>query len=503
MDENDTFASAPAGAGPGGSAIAPLGDPGVVFTRRCDMQAGQLDVTCRDTDGADLFDFAERNNPRRAFLFVSRVLGRHIPVAPSAMRAAFTALADTIRADLPGPMVMTGMAETALGLGAGVHDAYLARTGRRDVVYLCTTRARLGGDLLATFREEHSHASDHLVHVPQHATDAAMLRNARSLVMVDDEASSGDTFRNLAAGLIGRDPGAGDDIRDPGGANDNHDRDVAEDVRDAGIPENAREAAVVAALSHPSGPQNAESGLANAIGPVLDSLPAAPLRDIRHIHTAVLTDWSGAAGNRVAADRPDIVVTRGALLHGSFCWTGAPGAPVRRLPDADVLRQGKAQPIRRDDDGRLGRSVRTHAALPAGLAASIGKTPLRVLVLGTGEHVWEPFMLAELLEKAGHDVRFGSTTRSPILPGLAVRRGYTFGDHEGLGIANYLYNVDPAAFDRVLLCVDTALTAIDPGLVAALGCDVLVGDAFHPHDALPATIRGAPPARLFRAGEAP
>jgi hypothetical protein len=30
-----------------------------------------------------LFDFAERRNPKRAFLFVSKVLGRHIPVKPS------------------------------------------------------------------------------------------------------------------------------------------------------------------------------------------------------------------------------------------------------------------------------------------------------------------------------------------------------------------------------------------------------------------------------------
>ena len=30
----------------------------------------------------DLLGFAQRINPKRAFLFVSKVLGRHIPVAP-------------------------------------------------------------------------------------------------------------------------------------------------------------------------------------------------------------------------------------------------------------------------------------------------------------------------------------------------------------------------------------------------------------------------------------
>ena len=38
----------------------------------------------------DLLGFAQRINPKRAFLFVSKVLGRHIPVAPSIMRGAFT-----------------------------------------------------------------------------------------------------------------------------------------------------------------------------------------------------------------------------------------------------------------------------------------------------------------------------------------------------------------------------------------------------------------------------
>lgn len=373
------------------------------------LGAGRLDVTC-DGDAEPLFRLAERNNPRRAFLFVSTVLGRHIPVAPATMRAAFTALADTVPADLPGPVVFTGMAETAVGLGAGVHDAWLTQTGRADGLFLSTTRARMG-PVLATFREEHSHASDHLVHLPQHAADADLLRRARSLVMVDDEASSGDTFRNLAAGLL-----------------------------------------------------------------------AAGLDGIDHIHTAVLTDWSGPRGDTVAGARAGITVTRGALVRGTYRWTPAPDAPVRHLPDADVLRQGAVVPLHRSDDGRRGRSVRSRVDTPDALTQAVGPLPQRVLVLGTGEHVWEPFLMAEALEGAGHSVLFGATTRSPILPGHGIRRGLAFRDHEGLGIGNYLYNVDPGDFDRIVLCVDTALRAVDPRLIAALGCDVVVGTALHPRD---------------------
>jgi pyrimidine operon attenuation protein/uracil phosphoribosyltransferase len=392
----------------------------------CVLETGRLDVTYSSDGDLPIFGFGERNNPRRSFLFVSHVLGRHIPVSPAVMRAAFTRMADTIPADLPGPVVMTGMAETAVGLGAGVHDAWIARTGREDAVFVSTTRAQLGGPLLTTFREEHSHASDHLVHLPQHPVDLEMLRCAQTLVMVDDEASSGDTFRNLAAGLVN-----------------------------------------------------------------------AGLDRIAHVHTAVLTDWSGPAGDRLLPHRPDIAVTRGALVRGSYRWTPAPMAPVRTLPDADLLRQGAVRPIRRDDDGRLGRSIRSACAMPKGLCEAIGPKPARILVIGTGEHVWEPFLLAEALEQLGHDVRFGSTTRSPILPGHAILRGYVFRDHEGLGITNYLYNVDPNSVDRVILCVDTALTAIDSALLAALGSDVVEGAVFHDRRDLAELTRNVAPATKF------
>ncbi|WP_348653863.1 phosphoribosyltransferase domain-containing protein, partial [uncultured Psychrobacter sp.] len=75
----------------------------------------------------DLLGFAQRINPKRAFLFVSKVLGRHIPVAPSTMRDAFTDLANLVPSDLPKPILVIGMAETAVGLSAGVHQALQTR----------------------------------------------------------------------------------------------------------------------------------------------------------------------------------------------------------------------------------------------------------------------------------------------------------------------------------------------------------------------------------------
>ena len=54
----------------------------------------ELHIERADLPPQTLFDFAERQNPRRAFLFVSKVLGRHIPVSPAVMRDIHQRLAD-------------------------------------------------------------------------------------------------------------------------------------------------------------------------------------------------------------------------------------------------------------------------------------------------------------------------------------------------------------------------------------------------------------------------
>lgn len=109
------------------------------------LSCGTLKVT--PTGGTialdDLFDVAERRNPKRAFLFVSKVLGRHIPVKPSVMRAVYQQLAALFPACDQGPVLFIGMAETAVGFGAGVFDE--VRGSVSDPVYLTSTRHPVEG----------------------------------------------------------------------------------------------------------------------------------------------------------------------------------------------------------------------------------------------------------------------------------------------------------------------------------------------------------------------
>jgi hypothetical protein len=166
------------------------------------LGTGTLTVSVARADWPldSLCSFAARNNPRRAFLVVSNVLGRHIGVAPHVMRATFRDLAARLPADLPGPVLIIGLAETAICLGQGVHEDYLKQTGRDDVMFLHSTRQRLDHPLLVQFEEPHSHASTHLVYRPH--DPEGRFAAPRALVMVDDEISTGQTLTNLAAATI-------------------------------------------------------------------------------------------------------------------------------------------------------------------------------------------------------------------------------------------------------------------------------------------------------------
>lgn len=150
-----------------------------------------------------LSDFGARANPKRGFLVVSKILGRHIPADPSDLREAMNDLAESIPPRLPGPVLIVGMAETATALGQGVHAGYVSMSGREDVYYVQSTRQIDGRDPLLAFEEAHSHATSHLILQPRTDEMREIYRTARTLVIVDDECSTGNTFIESATALLG------------------------------------------------------------------------------------------------------------------------------------------------------------------------------------------------------------------------------------------------------------------------------------------------------------
>ena len=365
-----------------------------------ELQRGVLSLQPNDNSHwkwQDLLGFAERINPKRAFLFVSKVLGRHIPVSPHIMRHAFTDLAKLVPDDLPEPVLVIGMAETAVGLGAGVHQVLQQRYP--EAIYVTTTRHPVhGAPLLARFLEEHSHAQDQLLYGSPDAELQQQILNSKSIVLVDDEASTGKTFVNL-----------------------------------------------------------------------IHALQQAGLNQISHVVTATLADWS--SGIHIA----DLNCQSVALMTGKWQWRDAEHPIQINMPKVDTVAFGAFATLAEPTWGRL-------PIQDSGAHIRLAVQPdERILVLGSGEYVWSSFLLAEYLQQQGADVRFSAITRSPIAVGHAIQSALVFSDNYGLGIQNFVYNINPQDYDRVLITVETATHSVAKSLLEALPNAEVISAVDYPH----------------------
>ena len=365
-----------------------------------ELQRGVLSLQPNDNSHwkwQDLLGFAERINPKRAFLFVSKVLGRHIPVSPHIMRHAFTDLAELVPDDLPEPVLVIGMAETAVGLGAGVHQVLQQRYP--EAIYVTTTRHPVhGAPLLARFLEEHSHAQDQLLYGSPDAELQQQILNSKSIVLVDDEASTGKTFVNL-----------------------------------------------------------------------IHALQQAGLNQISHVVTATLADWS--SGIHIA----DLNCQSVALMTGKWQWRDAEHPIQINMPKVDTVAFGAFATLAQPTWGRL-------PIQDSGAHIRLAVQPdERILVLGSGEYVWSSFLLAEYLQQQGADVRFSAITRSPIAVGHAIQSALAFSDNYGLGIQNFVYNINPQDYDRVLITVETATHSVAKSLLEALPNAEVISAVDYPH----------------------
>ena len=98
---------------------------------------------------------------------------------------------------LPDKTVFIGMAETATGLGHSVFQHF------EEAAYIHTTREEIIGMTPSfVFEEEHSHATSHKVYAP-----SGMLEEADTIVLIDDEISTGNTLLNLVCALDDQFPG--------------------------------------------------------------------------------------------------------------------------------------------------------------------------------------------------------------------------------------------------------------------------------------------------------
>ncbi|MFI8187727.1 phosphoribosyltransferase [Streptomyces sp. NPDC085946] len=421
------------GVRPGGTrdaaADGPADGAGGVWSGR--WVAERLGVELAGDDAlTGLLGLALRRNPKRAHLLVSHVLGKHVPQSPSVVYGHGLALGRRVR-ELLGPgeareAVVLGYAETATGLGHAVAD------GIGVAPYLHSTRRPVPGVAPAGgFEESHSHATSHLL-LPE---DPALLVGDGPLVLVDDEFSTGNTVLNTIRDLHQRYP---------------------------------RGRYVVVALVDMRSPADAGrlDDLAREIGARVDLVAAA----------------SGTVR------LPEDVLAKGQELVARYETEAGDARPAASGgADGRVTRVELGWPRGLPDGGRHGftpaHRERLEGALPAmaaRLARALPAGARRVLVLGFEELMYAPLRLARELERAvDAEVRFSTTTRSPVLPvddpGYAIRTRLVFPAHDdpadGPG-DRYAYNVAGAGFDAVVAVVDsvadTARLHAPDGLLARL-----------------------------------
>ena len=372
-----------------------------------------FDVRASSVPGAgveDLIAVARRDNPKRAVLLVSRVLGKHLTTEPSVALAAGAALGEAVRelvagegprtrresfvetlvhrAPSPVPRhdvpdetgcLVVGFCETAIALGHLVRQAL----GVGPIAQ--STRLPVAIPALVRFEESHSHAQAHRVH----HYDPDLFDTSRPVVLVDDELTTGRTALDLIKAIHARWP---------------------------------RERYVIAALVDWRDGTHARA------------LAAASERLGTTIEVVSLLSGTARIDDQAMGPIPDSGATV-ELRDADVACVIESGMP------SDALTGWNATVQRTFDDRALEAAEKVEGA----------RSGDRALVLGTEELMFAPMVLAGNL--AG-SVSYRSTTRSPIVPANA--EGYPITDRadfptlDGAGM-RHLYNLDEDDYDDVFV----------------------------------------------------
>ena len=374
-----------------------------------------------------LFDMALRINKKRRFLFVSKVLGKHLAVHPAIPLLTSHLLAyrfmeqrfdyvdvftenlriaiqtkehlekvlqasRTQRLTVPTPVTIIGFAETATALGHGFFEKFVG-----DVQFVHTTREHLVNvDPLICFEEEHSHASSHRVYA-----DPSLFLRKTEVVLVDDEMTTGKTNRNIIRQLHETYPHLTTftlvtilDFR-------------TAEARDA-MQQLAEELNItIHCVSLFTGSfQIEEAGtLFN------ETVPAIP-------YTKRLMDEHSLEG----------LLKDALVAQASYCESNT-------VKQANYYRNSGRFSLSVEEQLRLNQ----HAVQIAEMLQKKRSTG-PCLVLGTGEFMYMPMSIAVQM---GEDVRYHATTRSPIYADeqSLIYNKLTFPSAEFPGVTNYLYNI--------------------------------------------------------------
>ncbi|XJZ25886.1 phosphoribosyltransferase family protein [Bacillota bacterium Lsc_1132] len=380
----------------------------------------------------ELFTMAARMNKKRSFLFVSKLIGKHIPVHPnkalvtSALLAVryyeskmgeeycgkSALLAEFLKENpsfsrvpfIPAgdhPLII-GFAETATALGQAFFDCF------RTAEYFHTTREVPDGwQPVITFEEEHSHATSHRCYVP-----LDMIQNQREIILVDDELTTGKTALNIIRSLHAQFPRKNYSVAAIlDWRTDENKRDFAKLEQELGIKIH------VASL---------------LAGTVRIETHKAAAEEKAEIWTEV--------ENGIKVERISV--------SSFFSQIQTPFiAEAKEIHPAPFIQETGRFGLHIEEARAITDKVNRAADYLAGKRS--GK---RTLCLGTGEFMYLPLRIAA---KLGKGISFQSTTRSPIFvkdkEGYGARYKAVFPSPENQEITHYVYNIPNGFYDEIFV----------------------------------------------------
>ncbi|WP_370313963.1 phosphoribosyltransferase family protein [Guptibacillus hwajinpoensis] len=387
----------------------------------------------------EFFQMAARINKKRGFLFVSKMLGKHIPVHPHKSLLASGLLAITYYETITGksvdylsevrdgflsddlgeikksyerlvnnpfhleePPIVIGFAETATALGHAVFDSF------QEGYYIHTTRENVSDlDPEFNFKEEHSHAVDQRCYA-----DRSILMKSNPVVLVDDEITTGKTCLNIIRELHANYPRkhyAVLSLLD--WRSDEHMEHYKALEMELGI--------TISVLSLLKGTIKFEGKPLEH--PIHDFQSSRYLSDVAEINRI---DLSSCFDSRNENDY--------LTYSGRFGINGADKAKI-------------------EDSCQKASNLLKKESLE-------GKT----LCLGTGEFMYIPMKIASYLNG---EVYYHSTTRSPIQPvdieGYAISNGFTFQNPEDQQIQHYVYNILKGEYEQAFLFFEKSVPDAD------------------------------------------
>lgn len=380
----------------------------------------------------DFFRMAARINKKRAFLFVSKLLGKHLPIAPKKGLLTGFMLATryeeiitgtkspqredlmAVYRDLDLPFfdkpfisneqanpIIIGFAETATALGHSFFRAF------EQAVFFHTTRENVNELVpIITFEEEHSHATSHRCYVEEDILD-----NSREIILVDDELTTGKTAINIIRDIHKKYP------RDKYTVVSILDwRSEKWQLEMESLEQELQITIQVVSLLKGSFeligvPINlvSQTEIAEANG-------MKPLLEYISLENYVKNRIVPITSSSLAGSRNE---------YGYLKDTGRFGIRIDEVTD-DWIRQAA-------DELKKKR---------------VGTT----LCIGTGEFMYIPMKLASYM---GENIYYQSTTRSPIYPNdeehYGAKNAFCFSNPEDLDIAHYLYNIKANQYDDIFL----------------------------------------------------